>query len=150
MRILGCVVVVSVLCACDPEAPGATGTVDLGPGADTSGFSWLHVAAHADADGELQVSDLVLESGQPFEDIVSRRVALSDVSFPWSYELGGGVGATEIESWRVTAWIGATEDEVPVSGDLWGSTPFEVAKCGRMGFCGVRSGVDVVIDTTVE
>ncbi len=138
-----------LLCACDPQAPGATGTIDLDPSIDPAGYGWLQIVAHADRDGAFQVADL--DPDKLGGDLIHDNFPLGDVSFPFDYTLGYGVGSTEIPTWRVTAWLSVEQAvTAPEVGDPWASASFEVHKCGNMGYCGRTDGVDLVIDTLFE
>ena len=141
------------LVACDPIGPGATGSVDLDPSVDTTGMAFLTIVAHSDADGVFQPADVMLQVDRPHSEVLGTRVALDEVTFPHEFILESGIGATDIRSWRVTAWLDGDaaidrwqDDLAPAAGMPWGSTPFNVSNCGLVGYCDVTPGVEVTID----
>lgn len=132
--------------ACDPMAPGATGQLIVSPEAKLDAGRTLEIRLLAD-DGkpfDVATSDLVVEFRH-------RQASwnLAEIEFPFQYDIGGGLGSSEHEHWRVIAWI-AESDEVdrPKPGEWHGTSEFSIEDCGPMisGYCGVMFGIDLEIE----
>lgn len=132
--------------ACDPLAPGAVGQLVVSP------------EAKIDAGRTLEIRFLP-DDGKPFDLATADLSAeyrhqqaswnLAEIEFPFQYGIGGGLGSSEHELWRVIAWI-AESDEVdrPKPGEWYGTRELGVADCGLTisGYCGVMSGIDFEIE----
>ena len=140
----------SLAIGCDPGGPGAEGVISLGPEIDPADYSTLELRAFPDPEAGFDVSEGVPAGGELFA--VSHDLA--EVEFPFEYLIGGGVGTTEFQRWRVLAWLAVAEPEAagadgPASGEWYGTTLFVVDACGGTvgGYCGLTKGVDFTIDT---
>jgi hypothetical protein len=140
---LGMVVFIS---ACDPEGPGATGNVYLGEGIQSDGYLTLEIRVFPDQNDALNLSDP--SQGDGFGVSISH----DNVTFPYNYRVGETIGSTDFQNWRVVAWLAKTSDNQWIqSGEHYGTTRFEVQKCGGGGgnvddFCGKTEDVDIIID----
>jgi hypothetical protein len=106
---------------------------------------------------------LLPDDGNPFDPAMAnlsdqqrRRQAswpLAEIEFPFSYYIGGGLGSTEHENWRVVAWIAESEDVGrPQPGEWYGARLFTLEDCGVMvsGYCGRVSDFNFEIDSIRE
>ena len=132
--------------ACDPMAPGATGQLIVSPEAKFEAGRTLEIRLLAD-DGkpfDVATADLVVEYRH-------RQASwnLAEIEFPFQYDIGGGLGSSEHEHWRVIAWIAESEEvDRPKPGEWYGTRELSVEDCGAMisGYCGVMFGVDLAIE----
>jgi len=133
---------------CDPSGPGVEGSIDLGPGISTDGFSKLEIRGTPD-------------DGKPFDFANPPKAPdpgwsvtadLTEVKFPYAYEMGQGLGTTSDEKWRAFAWLSAGEQaDGPKSGEPFGMITFAINECGP-GFgdyCGTTVGVNFTISQVV-
>lgn len=161
------------LFGCDPGMPGAAGTIELGSGVDASQFANIELRAipvEGAFDPEnpafpTQVSDNLYQTGegpsaawvgdlQSQEDgviFLQKGQALSDITFPFEYQLGGdGIGYTELEHWRLFAWLSTNADShlvaAPAAGEPYGVVDWDAKSCGMSGYCSLQTGVNVTID----
>ncbi len=146
-------IAVSLLAGCDPVAPGAAGTVDLAANVDPASYEQLVMLIYENPSGELDLSELAEIPSTTMWTWLSEDLA--EIAFPYDYGPTGGLGTSQYSDWRLVAWL-TTGQELPdplapVTGDAYGTTPFEVLSCGLLfgGYCGVVEGVDVVIDEVV-
>ena len=132
--------------ACDPMAPGAVGQLMVSPQATVE-------------DGRTLEMRLLANDGKPFDVATTDLVVeypdqqaswnLAEIEFPFRYDIGGGLGSSEHEHWRVIAWIADSEDvDRPKSGEWYGSREFSINDCGVMisGYCGVMFDIDLEIE----
>src|SRR5438128_2493192 len=86
---------------CDPQAPGASGTLSLPAGAQVpAGADRVQVVALPDAPGAA--------TGHPDGGLLSAErttLSLADAGFPLPYTVAGGVGTSPRSDWRVVAWL---------------------------------------------
>jgi len=132
--------------ACDPMGPTAVGVVRLSPEASAEGGLTLEVRAFAEEimpwvgpEESLAGHEWLLESSRPLEGM----------TFPLEYEVGGQLGTSEHEEWRVLVWIARSEArEVPQSGEWFGTVTFSLDDCGILfsSYCGVAMDLEVEID----
>jgi hypothetical protein len=131
---------------CDPQAPGASGTMTLGAGVDVSGFPILVLRTFANASGPY-------DSSAPIPaDAYRDYEATASITFPYHYTVGGGVGVSDVGDWQMVAWLShRTRAELTQAtnsdpGDPVCSVAYRVRGCNGMGgYCGVTSGVDCVL-----
>jgi hypothetical protein len=130
--------------ACDPEAPGATGSVTLAPGVDATAFQTLALRTFANESGPYDLS-------QPIPANAERDyVAAAGLTFPHHYSVGGGIGSSLIGDWQLVAWLShRTPSELNQAdgfdpGDALCSVAYHVRGCGAgtRGYCGVTAGVN--------
>jgi hypothetical protein len=133
--------------ACDPLAPGATGKLVASPGASFEDEATLEIRLLPDA-GEPFDPD-----SADFSEMNRQRqmsLSLAEVEFPFEYVVGGGLGSSEYEHWRVVAWISKSDDvDRPKSGELYGTRVFNAEDCGLMisGYCGLGYDIDIEVDS---
>jgi hypothetical protein len=132
---------------CDPEAPGASGTMSLGSGVDATTFQTLEIRTFADT------SDLYDQS-QPIPSDADRDTKpVAGITFPHRYLVGGGIGSSNVGTWRLVAWLShralADADQATNfdPGDAFCSVPYRVQGCGvgLDGYCGVTGAVDCIL-----
>ena len=132
--------------ACDPAA------------LEQRGNSLFHPRRNSETGRTLEIR-LVPGDGKPFDpgtaDLVveiRHRAAswgLAEIEFPFHYDIGGGLGNSEHEHWRVVAWIAESEDVTrPNPGEWYGTRDFTAEDCGSMisGYCGMMLDVDLEIE----
>lgn len=134
--------VLATLCflplGCDPAGPGAAGNISLDPSVDASKFTVLEVRAYPDASGSFDPKNIPDGAG------FSEEQAVKDLTFPTHYELGGGIGTTDDQHWRMTAWLSATAgSKAPATSDPQCSVPFDIDDCsaGFDGYCSTTQDV---------
>jgi hypothetical protein len=136
---------------CDPEAPGASGEITLASGLDETVFTTLALRTFANASGPYDPS-------QPIPADADRGDRpLTAVTFPYHYDVGGGIGTSKFQSWQMVAWLSRRtleqlRDAVRSdSGDPFCSVAYRAIPCGIGvgGYCGVASGVDCVLQPGV-
>jgi hypothetical protein len=132
--------------ACDPAAPGATGQLVVSPEAKLETGRALEIR-------------MLPNDGRPFDPATADLVVefehrgaswnLAEIRFPFQYEVGGGLGSSKHEHWRVVAWIAKSEDVTrPNPGEWYGTRDFTTEDCGSMisGYCGMMFDVDLEIE----
>jgi hypothetical protein len=132
---------------CDPEAPGASGTITLAPGVDATAFVTLTLRTFANASGPYDPSQPI-----PLDADRDDR-PLTAVTFPFRYDVGGGIGTSKFQSWQMVAWLSRhslddLRDAVRFDpGDPFCSVAYRASPCGlgTAGYCGVATGVDCVL-----
>ena len=149
----------------DPEGPGASGSISLGKGADPSAFKTLKITAIADTGAPFDPAHPVFTAAAtaPSETWGTSNEDLTTVTFPHDYLSGEELGTTEVQRWRLFAWLSAQDEAIkrpdlgfndgaepfPMSGEPYGTTVFEVDDCGSFGgFCSVTKGVNLTLDQT--
>jgi hypothetical protein len=130
------------LVACDPQGAGASGVIELGAGLDPKDFVWLEIRAYPD-DNDAFAADRI-----PLDGPVRVSRQLTEVSFPYSYEVGEGVGTTPEQHWRMTSWLSKEGGGRPKSGEPFCSVRFDVEPCGGQfgDFCGVSNDVNCTLE----
>lgn len=126
----------SLALACDPAGPGAAGNLSLDPSVDASSFTTLEVRAYADSSGKFDPEKV--GAGESLE------LALKDITFPYHYDVSQGVGTTEEQHWRMTAWLAvAAGSQRPAASDPQCSVAFDIAECSGQfdGYCGTTNDV---------
>jgi len=147
--VLAAISALFVLAGCDPGGPGASGTVSLDPAVDVTGALTLELAAFPDPGDGYDPYTPLPEAGELYR----RSLDLLDIEFPCDYLIGGGVGTTDSRQWRLLAWLSTAEEPEGLDpGEWFGTTTFTIKKCGSFfgGYCGVRGGVDLTIDTLLQ
>jgi len=131
---------------CDPDAPGASGTISLGSGVDATAFQALAIRSFPNWLGAYDPS-MQIEG-----DAYQENEAVAALEFPYQYRISGTVGTSRYADWEMVAWLshrppGDLIDWTgPEPGDARCSVAFRVAACGYQGgYCGVTSGVDCVL-----
>lgn len=124
--------------ACDPAGPGAAGNLSLDSSVDASSFTTLEVRAYPDSSGKFDPEKIQANGGLALD------VALKDITFPYHYGVDQGVGTTDEQHWRMTAWLAAAAgSERPATSDPQCSVAFDIAECGAQfgGYCGTTNDV---------
>ena len=131
--------------ACDPQGPGAMGQLTVSPEVTPEAARTLEIRLVPDDGNTFDPgsADLTVEYGH-------RQASwnLAEIGFPFSYHVGGGLGTTEHEQWRVIAWIAKSSNvDRPMPGEYYGTRVFDVEDCGIVfsAYCGVISDIDLEI-----
>lgn len=136
---------------CDPNGAGAAGVISLGAGVSTEGFTTLKFCAAPEPEESPEGSPEGPPAGSfPETCEISQEVSLTDVKFPYPYEINAGLGTTEHPRWRLVVWLTAdAKSTKPASGDPFALMLYSVASCGAgvEQYCGLTSGVDLVLKT---
>ena len=132
--------------ACDPQGPGAMGQLTVSPEVTLEAAGTLEIRFAPDDGNAFDPGSTNLS-----DENSDRRVSwnLAEIEFPFSYHVGGGLGTTEHEHWRVVAWIAKSSDvDRPMPGEVYGTRVFDVEDCGLVfsKYCGVMSDIDLEID----
>ena len=102
------------LASCDPGGPGAEGTISLDPEIDLADYRTLELRAFPDPGAGYDAA-----SGAPAEgELFASSYDLADITFPYGYLIGGGVGTTDHQRWRILAWLSVSKqafDHLPGS-----------------------------------
>lgn len=133
----------ALLCSCDPEGPGASGLISLAPKLDAKTFSSLELRAYPDASSSFDAAKV------PADAPARLSLITSEVTFPYQYDIGEGVGTSEQQRWRLVAWLsrGAGTPVGPEPGDPFCTAAFELESCGTFGdYCAVSHGIDCTIE----
>jgi hypothetical protein len=130
----------------DPEGPGASGFLALGAGIDASTFQSLEVRGFPNA-GPFDPKALL-----PSSLLFWRTGAtVRDVTFPFHYEVGEGIGTTMTRDWRLVAWLSHRASDVVAieKGDVYCTVVFSIRSCGVQygDYCGVTQGVGCTLET---
>ena len=131
--------------ACDPVGPGATGRVIMQQDADIGSGQILEMRAWPDDGGPF---DSAMVDWADREWLLVRSWALSDIEFPFTYQIGGEIGYTDNRRFRFVTWIAESEGlHQPAEAAWYGTRLFDIGECGFpfSGFCGVTGGTDVEI-----
>jgi hypothetical protein len=144
---MACVMIASGLAStgCDPNGPGAKGEIRLASSIMPGEFKTLELRANPNSGDTFDATNPVF----PTESEWSVSDDLSKITFPYSYEIDGGIGTTSNRDWRIFAWLSADgSSEIPKSGEPFGTNTFAIAECGPAvkGYCGVTEEVDVTIN----
>lgn len=135
-----------MISGCDPEGPGARGTITLSSDVVVGNATSLEIRAFADSAGTFSEGDPIPpEAGCESETL---SVPLSEVTFPYAYEIGCGIGISEHAQWEVVAFLATTAGQAAIHpGDWYGLRPFTVHACGSgfEGRCGITDSVDLEI-----
>jgi len=137
--------------ACDPEGPGARGSISLGKNVDPASYTTLAVAIFPDGKADLDPSaaiDATLPNYLTESLVPATGRPQPAMLFPYQYELGEPLGTTPDQDWRMVAWLSRTAAPTQiVTGDVFCSARFHVRGCGLAGgHCGVTTGVDCTLD----
>lgn len=138
------VVLALAVTGCDPEGPGARGTISLGAGADVSQAYRLEIRVFPDPEDSFEPG-IAIEN----EELRAESLLLGEVEFPFDYEVGHALGTSDHRQWRVVAWVAEGSDPAWIApGEFFGTTLFDLASCGDYygGYCQVTGGVDVTIE----
>jgi hypothetical protein len=137
------VAVTALLGGCDPEGPGAKGTISIDPSVDPSGFATLQIRAYPDSEKDFDPAKM------PATSNAQQGLALSQVTFPHFYDVGEGVGTSDSSHWRMVAWLSHDVQlpAKPAAADPLCSAPFDLKACsaGFGGYCTVAGDVDCII-----
>ena len=137
---------------CDPGGPGVAGDVSLGASVSPAMFQTLIVRAVPDTGTAFDPAKPVFDVPPPAGETAwaNTSAPLMGLTFPFPYSVGGGVGTTTQEKWRLFAWLSAGTDTAalgPKTGEPFGMTTFSVVSCEQFGdYCQTTEGVNVVID----
>ncbi len=148
--LLGPILLLVTCVACDPQGPGAMGQLTVSDGVNEDAGRTLQIRAFPD-DGQLFDAAAAMLSDQGSR--LSESLDLAQVELPMEYWIGGGIGNTEFERWRVLAWFAESDSvERPRIGEWYGTRLFVLAKCGFpfSGYCGIVPGIDVEINRRIE
>ena len=134
----------SLLAACDPLAPSASGQVTLGSGATTAAGASLELRMFPDTEdaGSFDPSRF---SPPPVDSTYSASVPLDQVTFPYAYDLGDGVGTSPQRHWFVVAWLAPSAGAPLGSGEWFGARAMDFDECGG-AYCGQRDRQDILVD----
>ena len=147
----------------DPGGSGAAGEISLGKGVDPSAFKTLKIVAVVDTGLPFDPAHPVFTGPAPEATFSwpASNEDLKTVTFPHTYLSGEAVGTTDVERWRLFAWLSAQDEAVnvpeagftsgaepfPLSGEPYGTAALAVDGCGSFGgFCGVTQGVNITLD----
>lgn len=141
--ILGVALVVVGTTGCDPEAPGAAGTITLDADVDATVYQALALRTFAGP----------YDPSQPIPSTADREdEAVAAITFPHRYQVGGGIGSSNVGDWQLVAWLShrtlvdLNAATGPDAGDPRCSLAYRVGGCtGMGGYCGVTAGVDCVL-----
>ena len=129
---------------CDPEAPGASGTLTLGAAVDAASFQTLAIRTFANESGPWDPSMVIPADADKADE------AVSAVKFPHPYRVGGEVGSSPVGDWQLVAWL-SHRSEVDLRqaasldpGDAFCTVAYHPTACslGTRGYCGVVAGVN--------
>jgi len=146
-RVLGLLLVLSVA-ACDPMGPGAAGQIQL---VGSTAYQGLSIELRAFADDGAPFDPTALQIG---DAAMARNTLSLDTPPPWDYRVGGPVGNTSKQHWRVVAWLstedGTDSDRMP-GGAPYGTQTFDVHDCGFpvSGYCEYTANIDFALDQRV-
>ena len=132
--------------ACDPQGPGAMGRLTVSPEADIDSGRTLEIRTFPD-DG--QAFDPATANLSDREWLRRESWDLTRMELPSVYQVGGEMGYTDHERWRLVIWIAESEDvERPRSGEWYGTRLFNLNECGMpfSGYCSITDEVDIDID----
>jgi hypothetical protein len=147
MLVWGASAALSMVMACDSAGPGVSGTISLGTHVRPSDFATLQIRAYPDPGGTFDPTKI---PGQALNDTEP-----SSVAFPFSYDVFDALGTASSPKWRLVAWLSHHPGSdglsvVPEDGDVYCTAPVTLAACDKFGgYCGVTSGVDCTLSTTV-
>lgn len=133
--------------ACAPKAPGVTGQLAVSTEVVFEDAYTLEIRLLPDDSESFDPATV------NFSDEDRHRQAswnLTEIEFPFHYDIGGGLGSTEHKRWRVVAWISKSEDVGrPQPGEWYGTRVFSAKDCGvaHSGYCGKMIDVDLEIDS---
>jgi hypothetical protein len=131
----------------DPEGPGAQGKILLPNEVSLTGFKSLRIVGFPDAEASFDPKSTLAES----EFGWSEERTLSDVEFPYSYQVGDVLGTTPHQHYRLVAWLSKNSEAKQLeSGDRFCSVRFRISSCAQYGdFCGVTNGVNCSLSEVV-
>lgn len=133
---------------CNPEGPGATGDIVLGAGVEAAGAKTLEIRAAPDDDPAFNSASPRFPSEKSGE-LWQASAKISEIKFPYTYEIGETIGTSDKERYRVVAWLSASGGGAePASGEKYGTASFALAPCGEVvdDYCGVTFEVDITIE----
>jgi hypothetical protein len=134
---------------CDPEGPGASGVISLGPDVDASAFQSLAMRVFANPSS----ASFDPSAAIPHDDDAHVE-SLADIAFPFRYKVGGSIGTSDVATWMFVAWLSHRDPPALVlgagidPGDVFCAVPFSVRRCdgaGVDGYCAVTPGVDCTL-----
>ncbi len=133
----------------DPQGPGASGTISLGSGVNTSGLTTLHIFNLVDG-GSSTFDPRTLTITQEFS-WNQADIDVSAMGFPYEYDVGEPLGTTSTECWRVVAWLSKSSiASTPESGDVYGTVTYKLDDCGSYGdYCQHTPHIDIKLADTV-
>ncbi|MEM9068240.1 MAG: hypothetical protein AAGE52_07025 [Myxococcota bacterium] len=114
--------------SCDPAAPQVTGTLDFPDSVTPSDWATLEIRLIADG-----------ETG------FARTHDVREISFPFAYDVGGGLGFRETPNWEVVAFLTNRSDaDTPDASEptLRASVTFACDQCGSG--CGGSQSIELV------
>lgn len=141
-------VLLAAAAGCNPEGPGATGDITLGVDVEATGAKTLEIRAVPDDDPAFNPASPRFPTEKSGE-LWKASAKISDIKFPYTYEIGETIGTSDQERHRVVAWLSsAGSGDEPASGEMYGTASFALAPCGEVidDYCGVTYAVDVTIE----
>jgi hypothetical protein len=141
-------VLLAAAAGCNPEGPGATGDVSLGADVEATGSKTLEIRAAPDADPAFNPASPRFPS-EKSGSLWEASANISEIKFPYTYEIGETFATSDKERYRIVAWLSAAGGgEAPASGEMYGTATFALAPCGEAidDYCGVTHEVDVTIE----
>jgi hypothetical protein len=133
--------------ACDPLAPGATGQLSVSPEVNLEEGHVLEIRILPDVGEPFDLAQADFsDANRHWQD----SLPLAELEIPIDYFIGGGLGSSEHEHWRVVAWISKSANvNQPAPGEWYGTSAFDAGDCGvaHSGFCGVMTNVDLKIES---
>ncbi len=139
-----------LVAGCDPQGPGAAGQIKLSPDINIGSGKTLEVRAFPD-DGQTFDPETTDWSNRHWAQ--HQSWPLGEIKFPFDYLVGGKMGYTDDQRWRLLVWIAGSESgDRPSKGAWYSSRLFSLNKCGLMfsGYCGISFPVDITIDHRIE
>jgi hypothetical protein len=138
---------------CDPEGPGASGTITISNNVKREGLTRLRLRA------VVRPHDAFTANAPKFPradaQSLSTNIQLDELQTSVHYDFGEVLGTTPHHRWRLFAWLeqGDSEEDFaagstqPPHGAPYGEADFAVDSCGVGGdYCGHKGGVDLAID----
>jgi hypothetical protein len=133
----------ALLGGCDPAGPGANGTIALDPSVDIADFASLEIRVFPDPGKDFEVSRV------PSDAPARASLLLSDVEFPYDYDVSEGVGTSDLKHWRMVAWLshGGDARGQPAADEPSCTAAFELESCsaGYGGYCTTTDDIDCAI-----
>ena len=135
---------------CDPSRPGASGTIRVAAGTDVAGFKTLALRF---LPNPFRTFDPKTPLPKVEESQDGNDVPLSQVTFPYAYRIGGGIGASDIADWLLVGWlshdaVGSAQQLAP--GDVFCSALVPIKDCGSTGgHCGLTTAIECTLQGIV-
>lgn len=129
--------------ACDPGAPGATGIVSVNNEINSNNFKILNIFIYSNPSKVLNISIYPKIEDSEGVDCFN----LNEITFPYDYIIGGGVGVTDYKNWTIIAWLSQSCTNWPQINEPYGFSFFEIKDCGSWasGYCNYTDHVNFEI-----